>query len=80
MCDFWRHFLHSDFLRPYLFLSHHLINKCLSSFAKQQVCFTKNESCFVSCFAKYETSFSGNPRNIRTQKSDDGTMHATLKK
>jgi hypothetical protein len=25
------------------------------NFAKQQVCFTKHETCFVSCFAKYET-------------------------
>jgi hypothetical protein len=25
------------------------------NFAKQQVCFAKHETCFVSCFAKYET-------------------------
>jgi hypothetical protein len=23
--------------------------------AKQQVCFMKHETCFISCFAKYET-------------------------
>jgi hypothetical protein len=25
------------------------------NFAKQQVCFAKHETCFVSCFPKYET-------------------------
>jgi hypothetical protein len=27
----------------------------MRNFAKQQVCFAKHETCFVSCFAKYET-------------------------